>query len=182
VLGKTLPLNGAGACGAVLSDLEIPQELLRGVVLLARCAGLLGHLAEEMRNLWPGRSSHMSRMPPPTSTARTGSSRRHHKLQVLRRTTPAREPLALEIRPSFSVFQQRRDGIARDNKSGSPASCPRHGGTTRRHERTEMLRSANREADSPNRLVGADRECHHEALCTVGLMPDPRDVDLFATG
>lgn len=50
VLGKQLPLNGAGACGAVLADLGIPQEMLRGVVLLARCAGLLGHLAEEMRN------------------------------------------------------------------------------------------------------------------------------------
>lgn len=50
VLGKNLPLNGAGACGAVLADLDISQELLRGVVLLARCAGLLGHLAEEMRN------------------------------------------------------------------------------------------------------------------------------------
>ena len=49
VLGKALPLNGAGACGAVLADLDIPAELLRGVVLLARCAGLLGQLAEEMR-------------------------------------------------------------------------------------------------------------------------------------
>jgi citrate synthase len=49
VLGKTLPINGAGTCGAVLADLGIPLELLRGVVLLARCAGLLGHLAEEMR-------------------------------------------------------------------------------------------------------------------------------------
>ena len=50
VLGKALPLNGAGACGAVLADLGIPQQLLRGVVLLARCAGLLGQLADEMRN------------------------------------------------------------------------------------------------------------------------------------
>ena len=49
VLGKALPLNGAGTCGAVLADLGIPLELLRGVVLLARCAGLLGHLAEEIR-------------------------------------------------------------------------------------------------------------------------------------
>lgn len=49
VLGKNLPLNGAGACGAVLADIGIPQQLLRGVVLLARCAGLLGQLAEEMR-------------------------------------------------------------------------------------------------------------------------------------
>jgi citrate synthase len=50
VLGKSLPLNGAGTCGAALADLGIPLELLRGVVLLARCAGLLGHIAEEIRN------------------------------------------------------------------------------------------------------------------------------------
>jgi citrate synthase len=49
VLGRTLPLNGAGACGAVLSDLGFPVEILRGFALLARAAGLLGHLAEEMR-------------------------------------------------------------------------------------------------------------------------------------
>ena len=49
VLGRTLPLNGAGACGAALADLGIPVGILRGVALLARAAGLLGHLAEEMR-------------------------------------------------------------------------------------------------------------------------------------
>ncbi len=49
VTGKALPLNGAGACGAALADIGIPLELLRGVVLLARCAGLLGHIAEEVR-------------------------------------------------------------------------------------------------------------------------------------
>ncbi|MDN4163381.1 citryl-CoA lyase [Nocardioides abyssi] len=49
VTGKALPLNGAGACGAALADIGIPVELLRGVVLLARCAGLLGHIAEEVR-------------------------------------------------------------------------------------------------------------------------------------
>jgi citrate synthase len=49
VLGKALPLNGAGVCGAALADLGIPIGILRGVVLLARCAGLLGHIAEEMR-------------------------------------------------------------------------------------------------------------------------------------
>ncbi len=48
VLGRTLPLNGAGVCGAVLADLELPLGVLRGFALLARCAGLLGHLAEEM--------------------------------------------------------------------------------------------------------------------------------------
>ena len=50
VLGRSLPLNGAGTCGAALADIGIPLGLLRGVVLLARCAGLLGHLAEEMRH------------------------------------------------------------------------------------------------------------------------------------
>jgi citrate synthase len=49
ILGKQLPLNGAGVCGAALADLGLPPELLRGVALLARCAGLLGQLAEEMR-------------------------------------------------------------------------------------------------------------------------------------
>jgi citrate synthase len=49
ILGRTLPLNGAGACGAALSDLGFPVETLRGFALLARTAGLLGHIAEEMR-------------------------------------------------------------------------------------------------------------------------------------
>lgn len=47
VLGKPLPLNGAGVCGAVLADLGLPMGILRGVALLARCAGILGHLVEE---------------------------------------------------------------------------------------------------------------------------------------
>ena len=49
ILGKSLPLNGAGVSGAALADLGLPLELLRGTVLLARCAGLLGHIAEEIR-------------------------------------------------------------------------------------------------------------------------------------
>ena len=49
VLGRTLPLNGAGVCGAVLADLGLPLALLRGFALLARAAGLLGQLAEEQR-------------------------------------------------------------------------------------------------------------------------------------
>jgi citrate synthase len=50
VLGKTLPLNGAGVCGAALADLDLPLELLRGFALLARTAGLIGQLAEELRH------------------------------------------------------------------------------------------------------------------------------------
>jgi citrate synthase len=49
ILGRTLPLNGAGVCGAALADLGFEPDMLRGFALLARAAGLVGHLAEEMR-------------------------------------------------------------------------------------------------------------------------------------
>ncbi len=55
VLGRTLPLNGAGTCGAALADLGLPVAMLRGFSLLARTAGLLGHLAEEQRQPMAGR-------------------------------------------------------------------------------------------------------------------------------
>lgn len=48
-LGRRLVLNGAGVVGAALADLDLPMELLRGFALLARAAGLLGQLAEELR-------------------------------------------------------------------------------------------------------------------------------------
>jgi citrate synthase len=46
--GRTLPVNGAGVAGAALADLGFPAPLMRGFALLARTAGLVGHLAEEM--------------------------------------------------------------------------------------------------------------------------------------
>jgi len=49
VIGRALPVNGAGVCGGALCDLGLPVETIRGFALLARTAGLLGHLAEEMR-------------------------------------------------------------------------------------------------------------------------------------
>jgi citrate synthase len=55
ILGRALPLNGAGVCGAALADLGFRPEILRGFALLARTAGLLGHLAEEMRQPVAGR-------------------------------------------------------------------------------------------------------------------------------
>src|SRR5215211_7479913 len=48
--GHRLPVNGAGVAGAALADLGFPPALLRGLALLARTAGLLGHLAEEMQS------------------------------------------------------------------------------------------------------------------------------------
>src|SRR2546423_3924750 len=50
VLGRTLPLNGAGVAGAPPSCIGVPPELLRGVALLARAAGLIGQIAEELRH------------------------------------------------------------------------------------------------------------------------------------
>jgi citrate synthase len=45
--GKHLPINGAGAGGAALVDLGFPPSSARGVVLIARTAGLVAHLVEE---------------------------------------------------------------------------------------------------------------------------------------
>jgi crotonobetaine/carnitine-CoA ligase len=55
--GKRLPINGAGAGGAALVDAGVPPGSVRGFVLIARTAGLVGHLAEEAaepigRALW----------------------------------------------------------------------------------------------------------------------------------
>ncbi|HEU0192665.1 MAG TPA: citryl-CoA lyase [Gaiellales bacterium] len=46
--GRELPINGAGVAGAALADLGFPAEIVRGFALLARTAGLVAHLAEEM--------------------------------------------------------------------------------------------------------------------------------------
>jgi citrate synthase len=46
--GKRLPINGAGAAGAALADLGFSPSVTRGFALLARTAGLVAHLAEEM--------------------------------------------------------------------------------------------------------------------------------------
>lgn len=50
ILGKNLPLNGAGVSGAALADLGLPPHTLRGFALLARTAGLIGHLLEELED------------------------------------------------------------------------------------------------------------------------------------
>jgi citrate synthase len=50
VLGRPLPTNVSAAIAVALREVEIPSEAIRGVVLTARCAGLVGHLLEEMRD------------------------------------------------------------------------------------------------------------------------------------
>jgi len=46
--GRRLPINGAGAAGGALADLGFAPEIVRGFALLARTAGVVAHLAEEM--------------------------------------------------------------------------------------------------------------------------------------
>jgi citrate synthase len=48
-LGKPLVTNISAAMGAVMAEAGVPSGMMRGVVLTARCAGLVGHLFEEMR-------------------------------------------------------------------------------------------------------------------------------------
>lgn len=45
--GKPLTLNVSMAIAAVLLDLDFPPRMIKAIPLLARAAGLLGHLAEE---------------------------------------------------------------------------------------------------------------------------------------
>lgn len=46
-LGKTLPMNAVGATAAIVADMGIDPLLSRGLMMVGRCAGLVGHLLEE---------------------------------------------------------------------------------------------------------------------------------------
>lgn len=50
VLGAELVTNVSAAIAAALGEARVPASLMRGIVLTARCAGLVGHLHEEMHN------------------------------------------------------------------------------------------------------------------------------------
>jgi citrate synthase len=57
VYGRHITINATGAIAAVLADAGIPVSIMRGFAVLARCAGLVGHVAEEqadpaMRAIW----------------------------------------------------------------------------------------------------------------------------------
>jgi citrate synthase len=68
VLGKRLVTNISAAIGAALAEAGIPAQMMRGVILVARCAGLVGHLLEESENpiaddLWRGAQEPISYEP-----------------------------------------------------------------------------------------------------------------------
>jgi citrate synthase len=55
--GKHVTVNATGAVAAVLADCDLPTRILRGFAVLARCAGLVGHVCEEqerptLRAIW----------------------------------------------------------------------------------------------------------------------------------
>lgn len=55
--GRHVTVNATGAVAAVLSDIGFSYRIVRGFALIGRCAGLVGHIAEEQerplgRALW----------------------------------------------------------------------------------------------------------------------------------
>lgn len=64
-LKKKLVMNVSTALAVLLLDADLPVRMIRGIVLIARCAGLVGHLLEEEidpigGDLWNGASASVS--------------------------------------------------------------------------------------------------------------------------
>jgi citrate synthase len=59
VAGRSIVVNATAAVAALIADSGLPTAILRGIALISRCAGLVGHIREEqqapaMRALWEG--------------------------------------------------------------------------------------------------------------------------------
>lgn len=49
VYGKHITINATGAVAALLGEIGIPTQLMRGFAVISRAAGLVSHIAEEQR-------------------------------------------------------------------------------------------------------------------------------------
>lgn len=57
VWGRHLTINATGAIAALLGEIGVPREVARGVAVVSRAAGLVGHIREEQldpsaRHIW----------------------------------------------------------------------------------------------------------------------------------
>lgn len=55
--GRHLTINATGAVAALLGEIGVPQEVMRGIAVVSRAAGLVGHIREEQldpsaRHIW----------------------------------------------------------------------------------------------------------------------------------
>jgi citrate synthase len=48
--GRHLTINATGAIAAVLGEIGMPQAVMRGIAVISRSAGLVGHILEESEN------------------------------------------------------------------------------------------------------------------------------------
>jgi citrate synthase len=62
--GRHLTINATGAVAALLGEIGIPREVMRGVAVVSRSAGLVGHIREEQvdpaaRRIWEAAASNI---------------------------------------------------------------------------------------------------------------------------
>lgn len=50
ILKRPMPINATGAIGAIMTEMGFDWRLCRGVAVIGRAVGLVGHIAEELRN------------------------------------------------------------------------------------------------------------------------------------
>ena len=68
-LGRQIAINATGAIGALLLEIAVPVEIMRGVAVVSRASGLMAHIREEReqhtaRYLWQMASDNIPYVPP----------------------------------------------------------------------------------------------------------------------
>lgn len=68
-VGRHMTINATGAIGALLSEIAVPVEVMRGVAVVSRASGLMAHIREEReqhtaRYVWQLASDNIPYVPP----------------------------------------------------------------------------------------------------------------------